>query len=40
VTAELGHIPKEGESFLWQGYAIEIVDMDGVRVDKLLITRK
>jgi putative hemolysin len=40
VTAELGHIPKEGESFLWQGYAIEIVDMDGVRIDKLLITRK
>jgi putative hemolysin len=39
VTAVLGHIPREGETMSWQGYSIEVIDMDGVRVDKLLVTR-
>ena len=37
MMANLGHIPKEGESFLWRGHRFEIVDMDGHRVDKVLI---
>lgn len=39
VTTVLGHIPREGEKLLWQGYAIEVVDMDGNRVDKLIFSR-
>jgi putative hemolysin len=39
VTTALGHIPREGESLKWQGLAIEVIDMDGPRVDKLLVTR-
>jgi putative hemolysin len=39
VTTLLGRIPQEGESLVWQGYTIEVVDMDGHRVDKLLVTR-
>jgi putative hemolysin len=39
VTSVLGHIPREGESLKWQGLTIEVIDMDGPRVDKLLVTR-
>jgi putative hemolysin len=39
VTAVLGSIPPEGESMKWQGLTIEVIDMDGPRVDKLLVPR-
>jgi putative hemolysin len=34
----LGHIPRTGEHFEWDGFQFEIVDMDGQRIDKVLIT--
>jgi putative hemolysin len=34
----LGHIPQSGEYFEWSGLRFEIVDMDGTRVDKVLVT--
>jgi putative hemolysin len=34
----LNHIPKAGAIVNWQGYTFEVVDMDGQRIDKLLIT--
>ncbi len=34
----LEHVPQEGEKFLWQGMDFEIVDMDGARIDKVLVT--
>ena len=37
--AELGRIPKTGDTFLIEGLRFEVVDMDGHRVDKLLVTR-
>ncbi len=37
VLHELEHIPKTGEQFEWNGFEIEIIDMDGQRIDKLLI---
>lgn len=40
VTTVLGHIPREGEAITWQGYVFEVVDMDGVRIDKLIVSRK
>jgi len=37
VMAVLGHIPQTGETFEWHGYRVEVVDLDGARIDKLLI---
>jgi putative hemolysin len=33
----LGRIPRTGEQIEWQGYTFEIVDMDGQRIDKVLL---
>ncbi|MDK1385929.1 hemolysin family protein [Sinorhizobium sp. 8-89] len=35
----LGHLPHVGESFDFEGWRFEIVDMDGMRIDKLLASR-
>jgi len=40
VLKRLGQIPKTADIFDWGGYHIEIVDMDGQRVDKVLISTK
>jgi putative hemolysin len=40
VMARLGRIPKCPDSFDWGGYRFEVVDMDGRRVDKVLVTRE
>jgi putative hemolysin len=37
VLQELEHIPKTGETFEWRGFSFEIIDMDGQRIDKLLL---
>lgn len=37
VLARLGRIPKEGDTLTWRDLKIEIVDMDGVRIDKILL---
>ncbi len=37
VLHELEHIPKAGETFEWRGFDFEIIDMDGQRIDKLLV---
>ena len=39
VTSRLGRIPEIGAAFAFLGYRFEIVDMDGRRVDQVLITR-
>ena len=38
VMAALGHIPQTGETFTWHGIRVEVVDLDGARIDKLLVT--
>ena len=38
VLDQLDHIPQSGEHVEWNGYRIEVVDMDGARIDKLLVT--
>ena len=35
----LGHIPKISDYFEWEGYRIEVVDMDRNRIDRLLIIK-
>ncbi len=37
VLHELEHIPQTGETFEWRGFHFEIVDMDGQRIDKLIV---
>lgn len=36
---QLKHLPEEGEHFVDQGWRFEIVDMDGRKIDKLLVAR-
>jgi putative hemolysin len=38
VLDQLGHLPKVGESFVFRGYKFEVADMDGRRIDRVLIT--
>jgi len=35
-----GHIPVTGEKIAWHKLDFEIVDRDGARIDKVLITPK
>ena len=35
----LEHIPRTGELLTWKGFSFEIVDMDGARIDKVLVKR-
>jgi putative hemolysin len=37
VLHELEHIPVTGEQFEWNGFDFEIIDMDGQRIDKLIV---
>jgi putative hemolysin len=39
VVAHFGRIPQPGEHFNWNGFRFEVVDLDGARIDKLLIAR-
>ncbi len=38
VMADLGRVPAVGDSFEWEGWRFEVVDMDRNRVDKVLAT--
>jgi putative hemolysin len=37
VMAQLGRIPDAADSFEWRGLRFEVMDMDGKRVDKVLV---
>lgn len=39
ILDQLGHIPSIGDTIEWNGLGLEVVDMDGQRIDRLLITR-
>ena len=39
VIHQLKEIPKPGDSFDWGGYHFEIAEMDGNRIDKILLTK-
>jgi putative hemolysin len=40
VLSVLKKLPAEGEHFIDQGWRFEVVDMDGRRIDKLLVSRE
>lgn len=39
VLQQIGAIPQAGATFDWSGLHFEVVDMDGHRVDKVIVTR-
>jgi putative hemolysin len=40
VMARMGSVPQTGDHFEWAGRRFEVVDMDGRRVDKVLVFRE
>ena len=40
IMAVLKKVPREGEHFSDQGWRFEVVDMDGLRIDKILVARQ
>jgi len=40
VMNQIGSIPTTGQNFNWENLRIEVLDMDGHRVDKVLVTRE
>ncbi len=39
ILEALEHIPTSGESIEWNGLKLEVVDMDGARIDKVLVKK-
>lgn len=39
VMAMLGRVPRAGDTFDWNNWRVEVMDMDGRRVDKVLFAR-
>ncbi len=39
IMDQLGHIPSIGDTVAWNGLGLEVVDMDGQRIDRVLISR-
>jgi putative hemolysin len=39
ILAQLGRVPQEGETVAYGGWRFEVVDMDGRRIDKVLVHR-
>ncbi|UQD56045.1 HlyC/CorC family transporter [Flavobacterium sp. K5-23] len=37
IMVELSHIPKQGEKLIWQKFELEVIDMDGVKIDKIMV---
>ena len=39
ILQHLQHVPQSGETLQWNGFNFEVVDMDGARIDKVLVTQ-
>jgi putative hemolysin len=37
VMSQIGRIPAPADHFEWAGFRFEVMDMDGARVDKVLV---
>lgn len=40
VLTQLNHIPRVGEKTVWQDLQLEVLDMDGQRIDQLLVSER
>jgi putative hemolysin len=38
IMWQLGRVPRTGDKFEWHGWHFEVVDMDGRRIDKVVVT--
>lgn len=38
LLSQLAHLPQIGEHLIWQGWRFEVIDMDGRRIDRVLVT--
>ncbi len=39
ILHHLQRIPRSGDTLEWNGFVFEVMDMDGARIDKVLVTR-
>ena len=39
ILKQLGDIPQSGDVVVWNYFRLEVVDMDGARIDKILVTK-
>lgn len=39
IIEHMKRIPRSGDSMTWNGLRLEIVDMDGARIDKVMVTK-
>ena len=37
IMTEMGKIPTTGETLIWNKFVLEVIDMDGVKIDKVLV---
>jgi putative hemolysin len=37
IMTELGNIPKQGEKLFWNKFELEVIKMEGVKIDKVLV---
>lgn len=37
IMTELSHIPKQGEKLIWHSFELEVLDMDGIKIDKVMV---
>ncbi len=40
ILDQLGRIPSVGDSTDWNGLHLEVVDMDGQRIDRIMVSRR
>ncbi|MDQ3016983.1 MAG: hemolysin family protein [Bacteroidota bacterium] len=40
IIHELGRLPKQAEKIRWEHFEFEVIDMDGPKIDKIMIVRK
>lgn len=40
ILEELEHVPQTGETVEWKDFIFEVVDMDGARIDKLIVKKR
>jgi putative hemolysin len=39
ILKKLNHIPKVGEKIHWNGFEFEVIDLDNIKIDKILVKR-
>jgi CBS domain containing-hemolysin-like protein len=39
VMVHLGHVPRPGDRFEWEGFSFEVVDLTASAIDKMLVAR-